>query len=198
MFKTLKGVIAALALVLVAAPVLSLSTVQAAGVRLETPASHSAPLDVLGTLAGLGVVGMAIKVKDATTVARKWAQRASAASVDYKDGVAASAGEWEQNALAGKDNYAAGVQQAIGDGRYERGIRESGGAKFASRASTIGATRFAPGVAASEGEMAKGVAPVLQVIAGLTLPPRRPKGDPGNMERANAVAVALRRMKVGR
>lgn len=142
--------------------------------------------------------GMAIRVKDAATVARKWVTRASSASGDYAAGVKEAGADWEANTLAGKENYSLGVTQAITDGRYERGVREAGQGKYTSRASGIGATRFAPGVQSAEAEMARGVQPVLEVIRGINLPPRRPKGDPGNMERANAVAQALRKLKTGR
>lgn len=188
----------ALAVALLAiAPIASLSAVSLDGPRLENPLSSDAAPGLPEALTGVLTVGMAIRVKDAGTVARKWVQRAAAASPDYAAGVKDAAGDWEANTIAGRENFALGVQAAISDGRYERGVREAGGAKFAARASTIGAQRFAPGVQASEGEMAKGVAPVLQAIAGMTLPPRRPKGDPGNMERANAVAQQLRKLKVG-
>ena len=141
---------------------------------------------------------MAIRVKDAATVARKWVTRASSASPDYAAGVKDAGADWESNTLAGKENFSMGVQQAIADGRYEKGVREAGQGKYVARATGIGATRFAPGVQAAETEMARGVAPVLETIRSINLPPRRPKGDPGNMERANAVATALRKLKTGR
>lgn len=190
-------VLAAIAF-LVVAPFTALHAVTPAYLALEEASSRSssrAPVELLLMLAALG---MAIRVKDVGSIARKFVTRAQAASVDYKDGVQASGQDWENNTLAGKENFAAGVQQAIADGRYERGVREAGAAKFVQRAANVGATRFGPGVAAAEAEYAKGAAPVLQLIAGLTLPPRRPKGDPGNQERANHVARALAAMKRGR
>jgi hypothetical protein len=41
------------------------------------------------------------------------------------------------------------------------------------------------------------VQPYLDTLKGMELPPRRPKGDPGNQARANAVASRLRAQKVG-
>lgn len=141
---------------------------------------------------------MAIRVKAIGDIAKKFVRNAQTAAPDYTEGVRAAGADWESNTVAGAANYSAGVQQAIADGRFERGVRDAGSAKFVARASTLGAQRFGPGVAAAEPDFVKGAGPYLQTIAGLTLPPRRPKGDPGNMERANAVAQALRRQKVGK
>ena len=66
------------------------------------------------------------------------------------------------------------------------------------RASTLGAQRFHGGVGAAEGDWARGTQPYLDTLKGMELPPRRPKGDPGNQARANAVAVRLRAVKLGR
>lgn len=183
---------------LVVAPVAGFSThLHAAAVAIDRP-DVTPGAGLLATLGALAAVGMAIRVKPAGEVARKWVQRAAAAAPDYTNGVKDAAGDWEAATAAAGDNYAQGVNQAIADGRFARGVREAGGAKFAARASTLGAQRFAPGVQASEGAMASGVAPVLQAIAGVTLPPRAPKGDPRNMERANVMAQTLRKLKTGR
>ena len=141
---------------------------------------------------------MAIRIKDTGTLAKKFVRNASAAAGDYKDGVSQAGQDWQTNTAASGDNYAAGVQQAIGDGRFVRGVQDAGAAKFVARASTLGAQRYPTGVGAAEGEWARNTQPSLDVLKGLNLPPRRPKGDPGNQARANAVAQALRAMKVGK
>ena len=139
-----------------------------------------------------------MRIKDIGSIAKKFVQRASVAAGDYKAGVEAAGADWLANTAAAGDNFAAGVQAAIADHRFEDGVREAGSAKFTSRAGTLGAQRYPTGVGASEADFAKGVNPYLQVLSSLTLPPRRPKGDPGNMARANAVAMALRAAKVGK
>lgn len=198
MFLIRRGLLLVAAVILTAAPILALSTFSPVTPTLAAPTSSHAPTGLPEALPGTLMFGMAIRVKDAGTVARKWVQRAGAAGGDYKDGVAQAGGDWEAGALAGASNFAQGVQQAISDGRYEKGIRGAGAAKFVAKAGTVGAARFTQGVAASEAEMAKGVGPVLQAIASVALPPRGPKGAPQNMERANAVAQALRKFKVTR
>ena len=187
------------AVALAAAPVLAMPLPSSAGPAVSDASTDTsgpgAPfLELLAVLA----FGMAIRVKPIGDIAKKFVRNAQTAAPDYTEGVRAAGGDWEANTAAGAQNFATGVQQAIADGRFERGVREAGAAKFVTKATTLGAARFGPGVAAAEGEFTRGAAPYLQTIAGLTLPPRRPKGDPGNMERANAVAQALRRQKVGK
>lgn len=140
---------------------------------------------------------MAIKVPDVTTSAKKYADRGSAAAADYTAGVRGSGGTWQSNTSAATENYNQAVTEAIGRNAFAKGVSAAGGARFESRASTVGAQRFPQGVREGQGNWAEGVAPYLQTIAGVTLPPRRPKGDPGNIARVAAIADALRRRKVG-
>ena len=141
---------------------------------------------------------MAIRIKDTGSLAKKFVQRAGAATGDYKSGVEAAGADWESATKASGDNYATGVQQAIADKRFERGVGEAGASKFTARAGTLGAQRYPTGVGAAEGDWAKGAQPFLDALKGMDLPPRRPKGDPGNQARAQAVAIKLRAMKVGK
>jgi hypothetical protein len=139
-----------------------------------------------------------MRIRDTATIAQKFVQRAQAAAGDYKTGVEAAGQDWQTNTERSGDNYAAGVQQAIGDKRFERGVSAAGAGKFVTRASTLGAQRFPTGVGASQNEYAKGAGPYLDALKSMELPPRRPKGDPGNQARAQAVASKLRALKVGR
>jgi hypothetical protein len=179
---------------LLAAPVLGRS-----GADVSAPGAASRALaHVAELLGGALVVFGAIRVKDAGSLAQKFATRAAAAAPDYTSGVKDAGGDWETNTKASEDNYAAGVTQAIGDKRFGKGVAAAGAAKYVNRAGTLGAQRYPSGVQASQGEWAQKTQPYLQVISSLNLPPRRPKGDPANAARAQAVASALRAAKVGR
>ena len=140
---------------------------------------------------------MAIKVKDAATASKKFTQRGAAAAADYQAGVQAAGADWQTNTAASAENYAAGVQEAIGRGAFGKGVAKAGGAKYAGKASTVGARRFPEGVREAGPDFEAGVTPYLQTIAALTLPPRRPKGDPANFGRVQAIGEALRRRKLG-
>lgn len=189
----------ALTLVLAAGPGLSAAALVTHEQPTLTTSDSSSVLARLGALVltGLGALG-AIRVKDAGSIAGKWKRNASAAQNDYAEGVKAAGADWEQGARDGNENYKQAVVQAASEDRFARGVAKAGAAKYVSRASTLGPQRFQTGVGAAEAGFSSAIQPVLQTIASVALPPRRPKGDPGNMARSEAVAMALRRMKVGR
>jgi hypothetical protein len=140
---------------------------------------------------------MAIKVKDASTAASKFVNRSQAAAPDYQKGVAGAGQSWVTNSAAAADTYSQGVQQAVANGRYSKGVQAAGASKYETNASGKGAQRYPQGVATAGPTWQDKVTPYLQTVANLTLPPRRPKGDPANYQRSQMVADALRKKKVG-
>jgi|SRR5579864_346535 len=140
---------------------------------------------------------MALRVRSASDAAAKFAARGAAAAGDYKNGLVGSGNAWQANTSAASENYAAGVQGAITRGAFKKGVDTSGGGYFETRATTIGSQRYADGVRNGQQNYQDGVAKSLDVLSKLTLPPRGPKGDPRNQQRATDVAQALRAAKVG-
>ena len=140
---------------------------------------------------------MAIKVADASSSAQKFVNRSQAAAPDYQKGVAGAGQSWATNSQAAADTWGQGVQQAVANGRYAKGIAAAGASKYETAASGKGAQRYPQGVATAGPTWQDKTVPYLQVIANLTLPPRRPKGDPANFQRSQMVADALRKKKVG-
>jgi hypothetical protein len=128
---------------------------------------------------------------------KRWVDRASIASEEYKSGVQNPRGDWATNAAAAADNQALGVQQAIADKRYEKGIQKAGTARWRDKALSKGASRFVQGVQTSQADYEKGVKPYLDTIESTTLPPKYPKGDPRNLARVEALNKALRAKKLG-
>jgi hypothetical protein len=165
----------------------------------SSPASSGGGLAArLLALGGSLIVFGAIRIKDTNTLAKKFVQRASAAGADYKDGVLAAGGDWEQNTKAAEDSYAQGVTAAIGDKRFGKGVSAAGAGKYTQRASSLGAARYPQGVQASEGAWSQGVQPYIQALAGMTLPMRKAKGDPNNLQRSQVVANTLRAIRTGK
>jgi hypothetical protein len=187
-----------LVLLIGAGPLLAAPLVTPRGTTLAAPAgAHGATRAIAELLAyGLAAIG-AIRIKDTGTLSKKFVQRASQAAPDYKTGVEAAGQDWQTRTAASGDNYATGVQAAIGRKAFEKGVNEAGSVKYVTRAGGLGAQRYPSGVGAAEGDWAKGVQPYLDELKGMELPPRRPKGDPGNQARANAVAARLRARKIG-
>jgi len=129
---------------------------------------------------------------------QRWVQRASIATDDYRAGVADPRRDWQEATRAAKDAWRQGVQQAIAEGRWERQIAATSSQHWAERAETLGAERYAPGVQSSQEIYARRVAPYLQAIERMVLPPRGPKGDPRNIERVRVIAQQLHALKTGR
>lgn len=137
------------------------------------------------------------QIKSTADSASKWVSRAGQASGDYARGVQNPRKSWQEATTEAAEAQAAGIQQAIAEKRFEKGVADAGDAKWKNRATKVGAQRFGPGVAAAKADYEKGFAPYAQVISGITLPPRGPKGDPRNYERTAAIGQALHDAKVG-
>lgn len=200
MTRTLSRLLVVLILVFLATgPMLGAPLLVSPALQVDATRTAAGPGAALLTLLTTGaIVFGAIRIKDVGSLSKKFVQRAQTAGGDYADGVKNSGGDWEANTKNAEDNYSAGVQQAITDKRFGKGVAAAGAGKWVQKATTLGAQRYPGGVAASEGDWAKGVAPHLQAMASMTLPARRPKGDPQNMQRAQAVAALNRQIKLGK
>lgn len=186
-----------LVLALSVAPAAELAAASVAAPRVGAPAStRSTAASVLSLVGSALAIGMAIRIKSTQDIAKKFVGRAGVAGADYADGVKAAGGDWEANTKAAEDNYKQSVTQAANEGRFGKGVAAAGAAKYTEKASTLGAQRYPTGVAASEGAYSRGVGPHLDMMRALELPARRPKGQ--NAARADAVAQANRKLKLGR
>lgn len=134
---------------------------------------------------------MSIKVPSASDVAKKWAGRAAGASGEYSKNAAAAASDWESGAKGGASNYKLGVSAGNIEARFSAGISKAGASKYARKVTDVGGSRYSDGVAHGEADMQNGISAVLGTISSVTLPPRRPRGDPANLQRVAAVATAL-------
>lgn len=123
--------------------------------------------------------------------ADKWQKRAAAAAPEYASGVASPRVPWEEATRASAAAYTDGVQQALQEGRFERGITGQAAAKYRQKATTLGVQRYGTGVQASKDAYQQGFEPYRQVIESIQLPPRGRRGDPANMQRSAAIASAL-------
>lgn len=189
----------AAALVVLVAPVALASVTVAAGPTMaaSTAPSHSARPS-LGALAALAGVAFGITIaKDAATIANKFKTRAVAAAGDYKDGVAGAGGLWETNTKASEDNWAQGTQEAIADKRFGRNVTGSAN-KYQENAVKLGSTRYGPGITNAQDAYARGIAPVLDKLKSIQLPPKGPRRSPQNQQRANMVALELGKLVTGK
>lgn len=140
---------------------------------------------------------MPITVKNIAATAAKWAQRAGVAVQDYTNGVAGTQKDQAALAEAAEPTWAAGVAAAAAAHTFSAGLRRSGTAGWKAGVASKGAQRYAPGVQASVGKFTQRFTPFLNVIAGLNLTQRFPRGDPRNQQRSVDVQVALHKARMG-
>jgi hypothetical protein len=163
-------------------------------------AGGSSPLSeairVIGYALSLTAVGITIR-KDTASMAKKFVRNAGAAVGDYKDGVAQAGGEWETRTKESESAYEQGVQEAIGAKRFGKGVSGAGG-RYQGNAVLLGSQRYPQGIQNAEGAWQTGVAPSIDALKSLNLPPRGPRRSPANMQRAEAVARTLGMVKTGR
>lgn len=134
---------------------------------------------------------MAIKVKDLTKSAAKWADNAGRATTAYAEGAAESGDAWARNTAAAKETFKLAISAANIAERFARGVQKAGAAKYTRKVDTVGKDRFASGVNAAVDDYKTNVEPFLTAIAGVTLPARKPRGDPGNYARVEAIGKVL-------
>ena len=140
---------------------------------------------------------MAIKIKSAAVIAKKWADVTPARAGVWQAEVAATSdADWADPTKAAAPIYETGVQAAIGAGLYQKGVEAKRG-KWKRKALAVGPGRYGPGVRAAEADQAAGFAPYQQAIAALDLTPKGPRGAPGNYDRVRQVGEALHAKRVG-
>lgn len=129
-----------------------------------------------------------VPIDEATSL---WEQNASRSAEVMARRAEASAEEWARETQASGDIWHQAVSAPGARTRFLRGAARAGAAKFARKIREVAATRYPQGIAAAVSDYRAGVEPYLQTIAGITLPQRRPRGDPGNIRRVEAVTTAL-------
>lgn len=140
---------------------------------------------------------MAIKIRSASAIAKKWAEVTPARARQWEESIkATSTDEYSAPAVAAAPIWEQGVVEAAARGAYAAGV-EAKAERWKRKALAVGAARFGPGVRAAEADHAVGFAPYREVISGLTLTPRGPRGAPGNYERVREIGEALNAKRTG-
>jgi hypothetical protein len=135
-----------------------------------------------------------IKSLDRTNA--KWQRVTAASGAEYEEGVKNPKADWQKETAQANASYKAGLQKSIAADSFLKGVNAAGTSKWQENAIAKGPSRFAQGVTLAVNAYSEGFAPYRQVIQGLTLPPRGPKGDPANINRVSVVAKALHDKKL--
>lgn len=129
-------------------------------------------------------------IKPMSVIADKWATVTPGRASYYEEGVRITTKDWAAETQQAEGAYAQGVSDAISRGAFGKGVSDAGTAKW--REGTLAKKgRWAEGVRLGKTNYQSGFAPFRAVIEGVSLPPRGPRGDPGNWARAQAIGDAL-------
>ena len=134
---------------------------------------------------------MALSIKSAADIAKKWAEVTPGRVSYYTSGVAGAGTAWEKGATDAAENYKRAVTAGNIGLMFTGGIKRAGAAKYQLMASGKGPDRFSTGVTAGAPYMASGFEPFQQVIASENLPARQPRGSTANMARSAQIAKDL-------
>ena len=134
---------------------------------------------------------MALKVKSIATAAEKLVRNAQAASQEWLENTKAAGEAWASGTQAAKMNYGTAVRAGGIEDRFARGVAKAGSAKFVRKVGDVGGQRFAPGVGAGKVDYLANADQYFSLLAGLSLPPRAPRGSASNTQRVVAVDQAL-------
>lgn len=137
-----------------------------------------------------------ITVKSAADVAQKWADVTPGKSSYYEAEAPAAAADWERNTIAAGGTYKAGISVAGIEKRFVGGVRRAGADKFQRKVESVGVSRYGPGVSAAKGDMESGFAPYRDVLDGLDIPDRGPRGSPGNYAIVEKVGSELHKKRL--
>jgi hypothetical protein len=137
-----------------------------------------------------------VSVRSSADIAAKWARVTPGRQSDYEAGVRSPTRDWATESKAAQGTYQSAVQAAGIGGRFGAGVAKATTAKWQKKATELGVSRFGPGVQAAQGDMAAGFEPYASTIAGTTLPSRKPRGDPGNLQRVSDMAAALHKKRL--
>ena len=111
---------------------------------------------------------MAIVVKDAASVVKKWQTNASAAGQFYQAGIQNPRRDQTQTAIAAQQTWATAVQQAAAAGSFAKGLQRTQG-KWQARSLAVGVQRYPQGITSGVSSYTSGITAVLQVISSITL-----------------------------
>lgn len=106
-------------------------------------------------------------IADAATVAAKWAQRTSAASQDYVDGVRNTDKDPTALAINAIPRMRTRVLEAIDSGKVAAGLRRVGKQGWIAAVEAKGASNFSSGVSAAEPKVQAAFGPLLAFEANL-------------------------------
>lgn len=135
-------------------------------------------------------------IRSLSTIKEKYGRVTPGKGPELEAGLKNPKKVWVDEAAAAASAWEGGVSDAIARGAFAKGVTEAGQAAYLDPALKLGVKRYRDGVTYGTDKYSKKFSPYREVIAGTTLPPRGPVGDPANIERVRVMAAALHDAKV--
>lgn len=135
-------------------------------------------------------------IKSLERIKSNWKSGTAAGGQRLKEGVMNPRRPWKEATLAAEDLHTLATQEALSRGAFGKGVSKTPADKQQRRAALLGPARYTQGTAAAVEEFGSGFGPYRDVIQGVELRPRGPKGSPENYENVKLVGDALHEKKV--
>lgn len=137
-----------------------------------------------------------LTIGNAGDIAKKWVDVTPGRASYYEAAVKLAGPAWEEGALGAANNYKTSLTAVDIAKRFIGGIKRAGAAKYQRKAETLGKARFGPGVTAAEDDFNVGFSPYRDVLDGLEVPDRKPRGDPANYAIGQKIGDALFKKRI--
>jgi hypothetical protein len=137
-----------------------------------------------------------IKVSSAEEIGEKWGTVTPGRAGYYEAGAVGAGSDWEAGAISGSGAFKAGISAADIEKRFVGGIKRAGAAKYDRKVRDVGVGRFGTGVSAAIPDYKSGIGPYRDILDGMTIPDRKPRGDPANYAIVQTVGEALHRKRL--
>jgi hypothetical protein len=130
-------------------------------------------------------------IRSVDEIAKKWADVTPPRATYYEAGVKSPKEDWATNASNAAGTYKAAVSNPNIDKLYAGGVKRAGTEKWQRKATTVGVSRYGPGVAAAKDDYKAGFEPFAAEIATTEIPARKPRGAAENYDRVRKIGDAL-------
>ena len=136
-------------------------------------------------------------VKPIEVITERYGQ-ASGMADRYSQGVETTTKNWQAETLKAEASWKQGTAEAAAKGLFRKGVSRVTNEEWRSKSIDLGAGRYGPGIEAGKEKYAREVAPFLNVLKGITLKPRGPRGAAQNYERVRQIGTALHAARLAR
>lgn len=135
-------------------------------------------------------------IKSLERIKANWRGGTAGAGQRLKEGVLNPRAPWKESTLAASELHKTATLEALNRDAFSKGVNKTPADRQKNRAAELGPARYAQGTAVSVDEYGAGFAPYREVISGVELKPKAPKGSPENYENVKLIGDALHEKKL--